>query len=169
MLCLCSANPFVCHTSFTSASLLLPSSSTLVARCPPTAVPAHCRGVRAVGLGRKVLAKCYKGLVFIPSPVPWTVLLPLNQDGALSHRNRNKWLEAWEREGRGKLLNRALVLNTSHHGSVTSSPTLIMLPLLHRESLCVYMKKTLFLAFFFSFWGQAYLGYGHFNKYGLAI
>lgn len=123
MLRLYSANPFACHTSFTSPSLPLPSASTLVAHCPPTAVPAGCTGVRAGGLDRSMSAKYYKGLVIIPSLVPWTVLLPLTQDGALTHRNRNKWLEAWEREGRGKLLNKTLVLNTSHHGSMASSLT----------------------------------------------
>jgi len=65
----------------------------------------------------------YKGLVGVPSLVPWTVLLLLNRDGALSNRDRKKWLETQEREGRGKCLDKALVLNTPHHGPTTSSPT----------------------------------------------
>lgn len=139
MLC---ANPAMCCTSFTSPSLLLPSSSVLVAHRPPAAALADCIRVPDVGLEGNTFAKYYKGLVIIPSLVPWIVLFLLKQDGALSHRNRNKWLEAWEREGRGKLLNRALVVNTLHEDLWPQPQHLIMLPFLYQESVCVYMEKT---------------------------
>lgn len=117
----------------------------LIHPCGP--LPSHsCRCMEdpAVGLDRNILAKYDKELVIIPSPVPQTVLLPLSQDGALSHRNRNKWLEAWEREGRGKLLIRHWCW-TLHTLSLWPHPQYLIMPaLLHWESLFIYMKKALF-------------------------
>lgn len=134
-------------SSFTSPS---PASPFLIH--PGGPLPSHsgrCMEGPAVGLERSTLAKYDKELVIIPSPVPQTVFLPLSQDGALSHRNRNKWLEGWEREGRGKLLIR-LWCWTLHTLNLWSHPQyLLILALLHWEPLCVYTKKLPFLCFVF--------------------
>lgn len=115
----------------------------------PIALPQlQVQGGPCMGLERNILAKYDKELVISPSPVPQTVLLPLSQDGALSHRNRNKWLEAWEREGRGKLLIRHWCW-TLHTESMTSSPIFNCAcspPL--RISLCLH-EKSLFFCFGF--------------------
>lgn len=132
----------------------LPASPFLIH--PGGPLPSHscrCREDPAVGLEGNILAKYDKELVISPSPVPQTVLLPLSQDGALSHRNRNKWLEAREREGRGKLLIRQWCW-TLHTESMTSSPIFNYAcspPL--RISLCLHGKKA-FSLFCFCFEGK---------------
>lgn len=115
--------------------LYLYSATTPVSQLPPCLSFPHpsswplalpqlqVHGEPCCGPGEKHIGQVRQRACDQSWPSPANSLLPLSQDGALSHRNRNKWLEAWEGEGRGQLLNKALVLNAPHCESMTSFRT----------------------------------------------